>query len=123
MPTVSESVCCQEIPETEGKLRELDVQNTVSLIMRGSDQFAWKDGWCKQSPCTCISSIAKAVEPMDLHTILLSSPHSHVDVWISFKSVVYHTWTLCYMAHRQLARWCWKYLERIQVVLSSCAVK
>ena len=50
MPTVSESVCCQEIPETEGELRELDVQNTVSLFMRGSDQFAWTDGWCKHSP-------------------------------------------------------------------------
>ena len=90
MPTVSESVCCQEIPEEEGKLRELDVQSTVSQIMRGSDQFAWTDGCCKQSHRKCTTSIAKTVKPMDLHTIIvLSSPYSHVDVWISFKSVVY----------------------------------
>ena len=43
MPIVSEIVCCQEIPEEEGKLRELDVQSTVSQIMRGSDQFTWTD--------------------------------------------------------------------------------
>ena len=30
IPTVSESACCQEIPKAEEKLRELDVQNTVS---------------------------------------------------------------------------------------------
>ena len=59
MPTVSESVCCQEIPETEGKIRELDVQNTVSQIMRGSDQFAWTDGCCKQLPCKCTSKYRK----------------------------------------------------------------
>ena len=30
----------------------------------------------------------------------------------SFRSVVYHTQKLCYMAHRQMARWYWEYLER-----------
>ena len=70
-----ESVCCSEIPEEEGKLRDLDVQNTLSQIMRGSDQFAWIDGCCKQSARKCTSSIAKTVEPMDLCTILLSSPY------------------------------------------------
>ena len=93
MPTVSAIVCCQEIPEEEGKLRELDVQSTVSQIMRGLDQFAWTDGCCKQSHRKCTTSIAKTVKPMDLHTIIvLSSPYSHVDVWISFKSVVIYSY-------------------------------
>ena len=35
------------------------------------------DRWCcKQLSRKCTSSIAKTVEPMDLHTILLSSPYS-----------------------------------------------
>ena len=65
MTTVSESVCCQEIPEEEGKLRELDVQSTASQIMRGSDQFSRTDGCCKQSHRKSTNSIAKIVEPMN----------------------------------------------------------
>ena len=69
MSTVSESVCCQEIPEAEGKLREMDVRITVPQIMRGTYQFACTDGSYKQSPCKWTNSITKTVEPMDLHTI------------------------------------------------------
>ena len=57
------------------KLREMYAQNTVPQIMRGTDQFAWTDGCCKQSPHKWTNSITKTVEPMDLHTILLSSPY------------------------------------------------
>ena len=79
MPSVSESVCCQEIPKKEGNLAELNAQNTLSLTMRGSDRFVWADGCCKQLHRKCNSS---TVEPMDLHTILLSSPYSHVVTWV-----------------------------------------
>ena len=57
--------------------------------MRGSDQFAWTGGHCKQSHHKCTSSIVKTVKPMYLHTNVLSSPYSNLDVMdlISFKSV------------------------------------
>ena len=73
--------CSRECMLSEGRrnLMEMNVQKTVSLTMRDSDQFASADGCCKQSHSKCNSS---TVKPMDLHTILLSSPYSHVVAWI-----------------------------------------
>ena len=58
------------------------------------------------------------------HDFIVSTfyTHLHVDVWISFKSVVYHIWTLCYMAPANLQDCAGNIWKGIQVMLSSCAV-
>ena len=49
MPTARESVCCQEIPEVEEKLRELDVQNTDCITDHEGFGSVCLDRWVLQT--------------------------------------------------------------------------
>ena len=83
MSTVSDSVCRQEIPETEGKLRELDVQNAVSQIIRGSISLPGQMG-AANSRLTKAPAVSRKQWNQWTYTILLSSPYSLVCGCIDF---------------------------------------
>ena len=75
------------------KTKRMDVQNTVSQSMRGSDQFAWTDGCCKQLTRICTSSIVKTVEHTHTHT------HTHVNTHVR-RATHSHTYLHTHVLHR-----------------------
>ena len=76
MPTVKESVCCQEIPEAEEKLRELDVQNTDWITDHEGFRSVCLDRWVLQT------AASQMHQQMDLHTSLLSSYYFILCIWM-----------------------------------------